>query len=229
MGDVIYSLPTVKALGGGLLYLDIEGGKSEPEVQKQHSRGFINFTRSMYDTLYPLLKQQPYITDVQIWQGQTVDYNLDQARRLMHNQRMNLVALWLTAFNLDPSTYNQTWLTLNSPPLRLNKPILVNRTVRYHSKYHWWWGNAPALAQQGIFIGLEKEHDIFQYTYDVRIEYFKAQDALQIAQLLAGSQILVGNQSFIMSLAHGLGTPYLEEAYDYAPTSIFQRENGKYI
>jgi len=229
LGDILYALPTVKALGGGILYLDVDGGKTEPEVIKQNPRGRNKFNANGYATIRPLLLQQPYLTDVQVWQGQAVAYNLDQARRLMSDQRLNLVALWLKAFNLNPAIFNQPWLTINDPPLRLHKPMLVNRTCRYHSKYHWWAANAPALAQQAIFLGFEKEHEIFEYTFDVKIEFFKARDALHIAQLLLGSQWLIGNQSFIMAIAHGLGTPYIEESYDYAPTSVFQRENGKYI
>ena len=32
MGDIIFSLPTIRALGGGVLYLDPRGGQKESTV-----------------------------------------------------------------------------------------------------------------------------------------------------------------------------------------------------
>jgi hypothetical protein len=230
IGDIVYSLATVRALGGGTLLLDISGGASEPFVLQTCRGGPTKFRRSGYDTIRPLLVQQPYIDDVRIWTGEKVDFNLDGFRaRTAGNDHLNLVASHLLHFGLSTATVDQPWLTVRDAPLIPPKPVIVNRTVRFHSKYLWWVVNIGRIAPNAVFVGLEKEHDVFQYTFDCTIDHRKTIDALEIARLLLGAQCLIGNQSFVMALAIGLGIPYLQEVYDYIPNCRFTRANGQYF
>ncbi|MDP9174552.1 MAG: hypothetical protein M3O30_11890 [Planctomycetota bacterium] len=229
LGDIIYSLPAVRALGGGVLYLDVNGGESDPIVQQQTVRGRCKFNQAGYDFIRPLLMEQPYLQDVRIWSGEPIQYNLDSSRLHMGDVRTNLAVFYMRAFGLDETVVHQSWLSLKSSPISLPKPIIVNRTVRYQSKYHWWELNIRPLLAQAVFMGLEKEHEIFEYTFDCKIDFHKGADALEIARILAGSQLLIANQSFIMSIAIGLGTAFAQEVYDSAPNCIFQRANAQYF
>jgi hypothetical protein len=229
LGDIIYSLPTVKALGGGVLYLDVNGGESDPFVRQQTVRGRTKFNRAGYEFIRPLLIEQSYVHDVRIWSGEPIQYNLDSVRRQMGDMRARLAALYQRTFGLDESLVDQPWLSLRSPPISLSKPIIVNRTPRYHSRYHWWELNHRSLLSMAIFIGLEKEREVFEYTFDCTIDFHKAADALEIARILAGSRLLIANQGFIMSIAIGLGTAFMQEVYDSAPNCIFQRANAQYF
>ena len=229
LGDIIYSLPAIRALGGGTLYLDLNGGRSEPLVQQTCIDGHTKLGQRAFDSIRPLLLEQPYVSDVLPWAGQPVDHNLDGFRRhVMTGGAVNLVAAHLRAFGLDESTYNDPWLSLRSPPVRPAKPIVISRTVRYHSKYRWWMLNIRQLAPRAVFVGFEKEHDIFQYTFECQVDFHPADNALEVARVLAGAECLIGNSSFTMTLAHGLGTAYVQELYDYSPC-VFQRANGRYM
>jgi hypothetical protein len=229
LGDIIYSLPAVKALGGGVLYLDTSGGESDPIVRQQTIRGKSKFNQSGYEIIRPLLLEQPYIKDVRVWNGEPVQYNLDSSRTQMNDMRASLASLYMRVLGLDERLTNDPWLTLKSPPISLGKPIILNRTARYQAKYHWWEINQRAIIPQAIFVGLEKEHEIFEYTFDCKVYFHKAKDALEIARILAGSQLLIGNQSFVMSIAIGLGTAFMQEIYDSAPNCVYQRSNGQYF
>lgn len=229
LGDIIYSLPAVKALGGGVLFLDTAGGQSEPHVHRQTVRGRTRFNAASYQTIRPLLMEQPYLEDVRVWQGESVQYNLDSFRASFNNTHQNLAYQHLSAFGLSEELANQPWLSLRSAPIKLSKPIIINRSPRHHSKYHWWMINIDRLALEAIFLGHPKEHEIFEYTFDCKVDYHATQDALEIARILKGSQLLVANQSFIMSLAIGLGTAFMQERFDYAPNCVFPRPNAQYF
>jgi hypothetical protein len=230
LGDIIYSLPTIKALGGGVLYLDVTGGTLDPLMAKYAFEGQTSLNPASFDVLKPLLVHQPYIEDVRVWKGETITHNLDEFRRLARADfKTNLAVLHLRTFGLDERLYNEPWLELRENCERLDKPVVVNRTVRYQSKYHWWLVNKQKFLHRAIFIGHEKEHEVFEYTFRCCIERRDMNDALDIAKALCGAEVLVANQSFVMSLAIGLGVPYYQEVYDFSPNCIFERENGKYF
>ena len=97
LGDIVFSLPTIRMLGGGILFLDPEGGLSDPHVKwadKTHTR----LCRATIESLAPLLRVQPYITDVRLWAGEAVDCNLDIWRA--HNHHKNISDSHLAAFSL---------------------------------------------------------------------------------------------------------------------------------
>jgi hypothetical protein len=228
LGDIIYALPAVRALGGGTLLLDVNGGATDPWCRDTCLKGRTKFARPQYDTIRPLLLQQPYVTDVRIWDGEQVDHNLDQFRRLIStDNKLNLVTAHLREFGL-PEVLDP-WLTVTDPPIKLHRPVVINRTVRYHAAYHWWATHIGKIAPTAVFIGHEKEHDIFQYTFDCQLPFHRPADALEIARILLGATFLIANQSFVLSVAHGLGTPFYQEAFPHAQTCLFDRANGRYL
>ena len=48
LGDIIYSLPTIRKLGGGILYLDITGG-SKDEYCKQQTTDRLKFNINSFN------------------------------------------------------------------------------------------------------------------------------------------------------------------------------------
>jgi hypothetical protein len=229
LGDIVYSLPAVKALGGGVLYLDVNGGRSDPVLSQYAFHGRTNFNIGGYHAIRPLLVEQSFIEDVRIWKGERVDYNLDLFRRRISEPKTNLALLYLREFGLDEALYHQPWLALRSTAISLAKPIVVNRTPRYQSKYHWWLINNDNIVPRAVFVGHAKEHELFEFTFQCAVEYLRTENALHIARILKGTQILIGNQSFVMSIAIGLGTPFWQEVYDPLPNCVFRRDNAQYF
>src|SRR5580765_1733925 len=102
LGDIIFSLPTIRALGGGVLYLDPTGGETEPRVKEPLKlRTHTKLTAAAIDSLRPLLLLQEYIADVRFWGGEPVDHNLDEFRRSA--PQLNLADAHLQAFDLPTS------------------------------------------------------------------------------------------------------------------------------
>ncbi len=73
LGDIIWALPAIKHLGGGILYLrinQIDPGPNEVMLTKEGAESIIT-----------LLKTQEYIHDVKIYSGEEITHNLDLFRR----------------------------------------------------------------------------------------------------------------------------------------------------
>ena len=91
IGDIILSLPVVKALGGGTIYLDPNGGGHLDVIKKTTWTGRMKFDRAGADYLAPLLAYQDYVDTVELWPGQEYDICLADVRGVFDNQR-NIVS-----------------------------------------------------------------------------------------------------------------------------------------
>ena len=60
-GDIVFSLPTIKAMGGGTLYIT-------------------NFDKQRSESIKKLIAVQPYITNVVVKDGENIGYNLNRFR-----------------------------------------------------------------------------------------------------------------------------------------------------
>ncbi len=97
IGDVIYSLPAVRALGGGELYL-----KPEPRL---------GFTSADTLALIPLVGAQDYIVRIKTWVDEPVDFDLD-VFRAGDRYLSNLADAHLGAFGLAVQERNRAWLSV---------------------------------------------------------------------------------------------------------------------
>lgn len=204
MGDIIYSLPAIKALGGGDLYLNINS--------------FTLLNKTKYEFLKPLLMNQPYIHDVHLWNREQIDVDLDRFRYSGFNlSRKNLCEAHLEAFGLDPALSGDRWLYAKSNP-HPYLPIIINRTFRYRCPQFCY---AP-YANFGAFVGLPDEHSDFVQRWG-QIEHIKVNDALELAELIHGAELFVGNQSLAFAISEGLHVNNLLEESPHLKNCNFKR------
>jgi hypothetical protein len=231
LGDIVYSLPAIRALGGGVLYLDLSGGADEPICRKQLVDGRTKLARPGFDFLAPLLRAQRGIEAVEVWSGEAVDYNLNRfrekvAERNALGKTRNLLELHLDAFGLPPHDPNQAWLDCGEP-VRLAKKLVVCRSPRYQTNYPWFVVRKFTLRDRAVFVGLPKEHEIFEYTFDIAIEYVPTPDALRMAQVIAGCETFIANATFGLALAIGLGHRSIVHEFEpRLPTTHFEGRQG---
>jgi hypothetical protein len=234
IGDIIYGLVTIKRLGGGTLYLDTTGGKGDRACGIQCLNGRTKFNKNGYDFLYPLIKAQPYITDVKEWNGENVDYNLNDYRIKFNDgtcKTSNIIDNQLDAFNLPLYTdHNESWLTVDNI-MAVSREVVINRTARYHSNYSWYFVRKNKIAETAIFLGHPKEHEYFEYTFDISLPYCQTKNALEVAKILKNSKCLIANESAILAIAIGLGTiPIIQEVYPRTASCVFKNKtNMNYI
>jgi hypothetical protein len=230
LGDIIYSLPTIRALGGGILYLDPTGGESDPLVcwgiNNRYKTTSLN--SKTIDLLKPLLLQQDYIKGVELWdESVSVDYNLNEFRKSLVNH--NLSDCHLNAFNLPYSERDSAWLKIDQG---LNhesgRKTLLLRSLRVQSN-HTFWENLPdEMIQDALFVGSPFEYEVFSKTFRYEVPFWEL-SILDLARAIYSCNSFISNQTFGAALAEGFKKNLIQEVYRIFPLALFEREEAAYV
>jgi ADP-heptose:LPS heptosyltransferase len=213
MGDVIYSLPTIKAMGGGVLHL----------VDTRHHVDNGEMTKDWQNLLTPLLKVQPYIVEVRY------DYvdgaiDLNRFRKIDCNlSTTNLVYAHAKAQGIEVDL-TKPWLE----PIKGEKKCgaVFARSARYHSADFPWLQIVRSLREFAQFIGTPDEHKTFCKEFDCDyLTQVPTNNLYDVAKSIAENCLFVGNQSSPLAIAHGLGVPVLMEVCSANPNCVFNRPN----
>jgi hypothetical protein len=205
-GDIIYSLPTVKCLGGGILYIEATGkyciGKSIDVSDVGH------FKR--------LLTKADYIDDVLLWCGEPVQYNLNDFRTKGGNLFYGpLIQNHLNAFNVT-FDLSKPWLEKNNYGRKYLSDIIINHSTRYPGRIKNW-DVLKDYYDKITFIGFESEYYEFCKNNSLELKFYKVKSYLEIAEIILASKLYIGNQSFIYSIAEAFKIPRILSVYDVAP------------
>lgn len=240
-GDLIYSLSVVKKMGGGTFAIHLENiekcvaqyGYRPDEVDPAH-RG--RFRNADLDLIRPLLSRQPYIDAVTVWTGDH-DVDLDRFRGvLFRGFEGNYVEAYHRTFDMPVTAdiYNETWLEADA---KIVAPIVINRTFRYRCPNGTGtWQNLleqANISQNGIFVGTQEEHEDFEKSTGFHVQYYPVQDFKELADVIAGADLFMGNQSAAYSVAMGLGKSSVLETIKIKPLQnnecYFPRPNCQYF
>jgi len=222
MGDIVYSLPVIKALGGGTLYLDPEGGLSSDLVGwKGHRKTKLN--ASSIDSLKVLLENQSYLTEVRYWSGEEVDYDLDRFRLYADGKR-NLVESHSMAFGVKFN--GEPWLDVRK---RKVSKYVISRSLRYHGNYEYWEQFDKSILKDSVFIGLEEEHRYFKLVFGHDVKYYKTASIIDAAEVIAGCEYYFANQSLLSAIGQGIHANMTVELYRDTKTNFFERDGARYV
>ena len=213
-GDLIYSLPVVKHTGGGAFYLHLNqmdwiGQHYYGSAPAPFHRG--RMTQVDYEYMRSFMEAQPYITYFGVMEpGTEITHNLDRFRPLFVGHPANYLDLYGQVHSVDPASMSTPWITVPTPRPIEGRPIVVNRTAR-------WIGAAPntlwadlkaqGVEEQAVFVGLPEEHTAFAQATGWNIPYHPTPTMLDLAEVIAGADTFVGNQSQAYALAVGLSIP----------------------
>ena len=144
--------------------------------------------------------------------------------------------LFRSAFNLPfkMTDYDTPWL--EADPVTV-KPIVVSRTARYrdpNADAYWEYiCNEGHVDETGIFVGTKEEHVDFVKTTGVAVPYHPVNDFMELANIVAGADMVLANQNFVYSLAMGLGKQAMLETWKGKPLQqnecFFPRTNIHYF
>lgn len=239
-GDIIQSLALMKYFGGGEFYLHLNqinfisnfyyGRDPEPIHNGKMTEKDLEFIKDFF-------LAQDYISKVDVLDPNytEITHNLDRFRPLFVYHPANYVTTYCMAFgindkNIQDSISQGPWLTCPDPYVDNERPYVINRTGRYlydQSKVkvrpQWNTWKDRGLDEKSIFVGLESEYEEFQQATGWKLKYKPTRNMLELAQVIAGSKMFIGNQSVALSLAQGLGVNYTFEARTDLP--IERNEN----
>jgi len=243
-GDLIYSLYIVKKMGGGEFQIALQNiencvkayGYDPANIDPRHIG---RFTEQDIAGLTPLLLRQRYINNVTTWrQGDPVpEVDLDQYRAVLYRTfEGNILQAYHMAFNLPfmMQDYDTPWLEADPKTV---KPIVIARSSQYiPADGDEGWRNIIGsfdITKDAFFIGTPAEHSAFETKFGIQVDYYPVQDFLEMANVIAGADLMVSNQGFPYSLAIGLGKATVLEANKIVPLTMnecfFPRANTQYF
>jgi hypothetical protein len=232
MGDIIFSLPTIRELGGGILYLP----ESTPDA-----------CTNLYSGLKDLLLQQPYVYEVREYPsglaykerapGIDIDVDLDLARNQPMKGVIHIVKRYMDEFGVNYPNWEEPWLTVEQKPFETtwwsipDEYCLINYTGRHiineqmkiKSRVNWS-EVVKSIKKPVYFIGLESEYHTFANHF-AGIPFLKTDNLLQVALLIKGAHSIYCNQSSCLAIAQGLGKQYYLDVKPHKTNCVLHTKN----
>ena len=212
LGDIIYALPTIKATGGGLLYL-----------YHQPNKTWHGMDAGKAASLRALLIRQPYVDDVIFCPSGhppgAPDHDLNGFRDHGREGR-NLADMHLATHGLGPEPRQAPWLAVEEPSPQA--AVVFTRSSRCQNPRFPWRRIWQLYHPVAGFVGTEEEHSEFCMSIGP-VRRIPTADLWEVARVIAGSQLFVGNQSCPAAIAEGLKRPMVLETYPPLPNCCFNR------
>lgn len=210
LGDAVYSLPGVRLFPGAAFYVRVSEHLGEELIGQ----------------LLPLLRAQSYIGEAKVWTDERFDHDLDRFRDY-HPMWTNLADCHLHALGLDFSLRDVPWLSVE-PTRSPSKRVCFARSLAFRGVAGFWEEIYRLLGSEAFFVGTPKEHQEF-IEHIGPIEYVPTTDLLELARVIAGAELFVGNQSCPYAIAEGLKRPSIQEVYPITPNCLFERLDAAYV
>jgi predicted O-methyltransferase YrrM len=213
IGDLIAALTCVASLGGGRLVLCPQG-----------CTGW-RMTPERAESLRPLLECQPYVTGVE-WNERPEGTNLDDWRAHYRNH-LNLADMVCSAFGQPHWPRERPWLFV--PEARRVARVVFHRSQRWHNPpvVESWRRAWEEYRLDAVFVGLPEEHADFTVAVGP-LPYYRTPTFLDLAEAMAGAELVCGNQSSPMWVALALCAPTVQEVCPWCPNAHFQRAYAEY-
>jgi hypothetical protein len=247
LGDIVYGLALMKHYGGGEFYLHLGqvdwigqhyyGNPPDPYHQGRMTDADFEFMREF-------MEAQEYVTKFsKLNDSVGITHNLDRFRPLFVGHPANYITTYCMAFNItDPTEQVKVsdgpWLSVPNPKPIPGKPYVVNRTSRGFTtpgcNAAWTSWKNEGVDKESVFVGLPKEYEDFKQLTGWDLDFHPTKNMLELAEVIAGAEQFIGNQSVALSIAQGLRTPYAFEARGDLPIerneSYFpNHDNGDYF
>lgn len=217
IGDAIASTKILRDIGGVHSIRFVDRGPTKI-VDRAH-------------LVAPLFASQPYIESVEcseepcdvdltefrrwhssstaLWQAQSMEYTHQTGKRVIQD--------------------STPWIHVE-PDLSFRGKVVVARSERYRNqRFDPVWSAAVELyGDRIVFVGLPHEHIIFCDNFG-EVPHLQVRNFLDMARVLAGCSLFMGNQSSPQLLAMAVGCPIVQETCDYQPDVILNRDGIQYV
>jgi hypothetical protein len=221
IGDCIYSLCAGRdlALRSGekcrfLLACDVPAQYPPGFI---HPSGNVLLSRRFAEMLLPLLRRQSWIAEADIWQGETVDVDLDQFRQLPGQVLSGTgIARWWGLVHQCQVKSWEPWLEAD-PVEEWQDYLVVSRTFRYCN---------PAIRydflqayDKVVFLGLPEEWERIRNRLGPKAEFKTGKDLLECAGIILACRCFVGCASAMFALAEATKRGRCLEIYPKMPNT----------
>lgn len=228
-GDAIYTMAILKHLPDGPHQFLVEE-KSDFTNVGRAKEGAANLLAFIKD----FVEDQPYISECRLLEPQDRPFWRSGGFRGagLHRRSEPLMQAHLNHLNqvtgiglkVDSS---KPWLISEKSKLSEDR-VIVNRTSRYNNKRFPWAKIANFYGPRIAFIGLPHEHQAFCAEFG-QVEHFPTKTMKEMAKLIAGCALFIGNQSCANAIAEGLKVNAIQETSLQIPDCIFKRDNIQHV
>lgn len=210
-GDVVHMLSMAKALKRVNLYFQDRNSICKRILERLH-------------ILQPLLESQGYVVSTKPHEGEPVHWNAGDFRTC-HAKDRSLAMAHLIHFRgqkhlpkVKPDL-TEPWLTDITPSIISLGKVVFHRSPRYHNAYFRWKIIVDHYKGASLFVGTTEEHRRFCEEFGM-VPHVHTPDLLQMAQIIAGSDLFIGNQSVGLAIAEGLKHSRAAELCPWQPDVI---------
>lgn len=227
LGDCCYLLNIIRQIPNSPHTLCL---RSSPLTKAKGPEG----VQRMYDLLAPLVSLQPYIAEIKIIQpGDPVDWKSEDFRQrhytkgetLMQAHLNHLIKVHGIGQNFLSS---QPWIFGVEPAPKSKGRVVINRTGRYRNDLFPWKELVAHYRNKLLFVGLKHEWREF-IGHHGYVEFVETANLLEVAQIIAGSELFIGNQSCAYALAEGMKHASIQETHLEFPDCVYVRPNAAYV
>lgn len=212
IGDAIYCLPTIKALGARELYA-VEVPWCRPNWHARSS------------SLRRLIESQDYVDLWKPHRGEPLGINLTGYRNFGHCFGETIINRIARAARVKVDQ-SQQWLEVEPDP-RTKDRIVINRCPRWHGMNFPWKEIVQTFKKEILFIGLDSEWKAFCSEFGM-VEYLRTNDLYDAARAIRGSDTYIGNQSSCNAICEGLKHPSVLETCVTSQDCVTNRPNCTY-
>jgi GT2 family glycosyltransferase len=206
-GDILYSLPVVRELGVSHYVINLY---AQPEG------GWRKMTFSTARSLASLLLVQPNIKRVTIVSSNlpleslelkidNIDFNLDKFR-LQDWRKHHLAICHSMAFGLHVNLYEK-WIDVGED-LPTGDYVVVAFNPRYRSLTREFWIDVLSGLDKVVAVGIPEE---FYCMQGITADFVTCSNILELARIIAGSRLFIGNPGLSYAIAEGLKVPRIVE------------------
>ena len=210
LGDIIFSLPALRArareAGGPVTLVLFGSGKTTCWMTRQRMK-----------LIAPLLERQRYIRAAK-YSDTPRETPLNDFRG--HCFKRNLADAHLAALGLPFGERETKWIEVEK---KASAEVVICRTERYQTANFPWRKICEKYKGKMLFLGLREEHESFARNFDVVVPYQMTADLLEAAEIIAGSRLMIGNQTSLTAIAEGLKHNLILEACASLDTNTFTR------
>ena len=225
-GDLIYSLPAMRKaaeIKGEKVHLYLRINVPGQYAGMNHPLGNVQMNQTIAEMLTPLLMATDFIGNCEITeQAEQVDYNFDLFRKI-HNYTGH-ISQWY--FHVYPELTCDLSIPVdfNLSPGDVAFDIVLNRTSRYHNPTFDYSILKP-FQERITFVGLPLEFKVISAKLP-NIKHYEVDNFYELAQVIQGSQLFIGNQSMAFAIAEQMKHPRILEICPTAHNVIPTGANG---
>lgn len=163
----------------------------------------------------------------------TIDWNSGEFRGAgLHSSSDNLFNVHLAHLKQSKGlghgiSPNKKWLFVD-PSKESNGRIVCARSERYRNGSFPWSRIVKHYGERLLFVGLQHEHAEFCSSFG-GVQWKPVTNFLEMAQVIAGSELFIGNQSSPMTIAEGLKHPTIQETSTDPADCIYFRDNAQWV